>query len=244
MKFTILSEFIKTPVSIRKNYRRDVLRFIKKALSKSDSTIYQLYYADVKKNTTKPLTFSVAFNIQENKPDCFYITDPNFKLYFSSIDPLLSIAFYNGLLVLKKEGDIKILSDSPQRIIDIFPQKQILFDKNEILFKTLSPILVRKFVESKKGNGFLSYCDENFVKNLKLSILSQSKYYLKKEYMANDIIISIKEMKSVPILNYGGEIGNSGYLQIAAPKEVLYMIYYSGIGAKRSQGFGMLEVVG
>ncbi len=46
------------------------------------------------------------------------------------------------------------------------------------------------------------------------------------------------------IKNYGGEIGTSGIIKIKAPAEVLQLVYDAGPGAKRSQGVGMLEVVG
>ncbi|MBP8992072.1 MAG: hypothetical protein KBG82_08855 [Spirochaetes bacterium] len=35
-----------------------------------------------------------------------------------------------------------------------------------------------------------------------------------------------------------------GCIVIQAPREVLQLIYDIGLGARRSQGFGMLEVVG
>ena len=50
--------------------------------------------------------------------------------------------------------------------------------------------------------------------------------------------------KASIINHYGGETGTSGIIKIKVPIDVLQLIYDAGLGAKRSQGFGMLEVVG
>ena len=51
-------------------------------------------------------------------------------------------------------------------------------------------------------------------------------------------------MKSDIVSLYGGEIGNSGIFMLEAPKEVIKLVYDIGLGAKRSQGFGMIEILG
>lgn len=241
MRIDLLAEFLKPPVTIRKDYRRDITKFIKKAICLGDKSLYQQYYGDKKQNKPKPFTFSVSFDVKEDKGDTFIIENPHYRVYFSSFEPIVCIAFYNGVLQLKK--DCSILGDSPQEIKNIFLQRDTVIINEKTTFKTLSPILVRK-IEDGKGKGFLRFDDEEFLTNLKKSILIMADKYLYKQLSEDEISISLSNMRATPIRNYGGEIGNTGFLEITAPLDVQKMLYDAGIGAKRSQGFGMLEVVG
>jgi CRISPR-associated endoribonuclease Cas6 len=51
------------------------------------------------------------------------------------------------------------------------------------------------------------------------------------------------EAKKVSAFTYGGEIGNKMVFGIKCDSDVINLIYDIGVGAKRSQGYGMLEVV-
>lgn len=241
MRINLLAEFLKTPVKVRKDYRRDILKFIKKAIDLGDKTLYQQYYGDKKQNKPKPFTFSVSFNVKEECDNSFVVENPLYRFYFSSFEPIFCIAFYNGVLQLKK--DCTMLGDYPQEIKNIFLQRDTVITSEKMRYKTLSPILVRK-IEGKKGIGFLRFDDEEFLPNLRKSIVTMADKYLHKKLSENEITISLSNMRATPIRNYGGEIGNSGFLEITAPLDVQKMLYDAGIGAKRSQGFGMLEVVG
>ncbi len=241
MRINLLAEFLKPPVTIRKDYRRDITKFIKNAICLGDKSLYQQYYGDKKQNKPKPFTFSVSFDVKEDKGNNFIIENPLYKLYFSSFEPVVCIAFYNGVLQLK--NNCSIFGDTPQEIKNIFLQRDTIIMSEKTAFRTLSPILVRK-IEDGKGKGFLRFDDEEFLPNLKKSIVIMADKYLYKKLSESDLNISLSNMKATPIRNYGGEIGNTGFLEITAPLDVQKMLYDAGIGAKRSQGFGMLEVVG
>jgi len=102
-----------------------------------------------------------------------------------------------------------------------------------------------KFLSDKKTFPEIAESFLSFIKDKKIIIhnaafdLSFLNYELKKEEFK---IISMKfESKKVSL--YGNEIANKGIITIKSPVKILQMLYDAGIGAKRSQGFGMLEVV-
>ncbi|WP_281951881.1 CRISPR-associated endoribonuclease Cas6 [Nitrosophilus kaiyonis] len=225
-------------VLIPTKYRKFFLAFIKEALKHTEEgkRLYD-YYFNKRKNLSKPFTFSIHINPKQKITNRFLTN--NIKFYFSTNNLILTTLIYNGIKKLEKydpfDTNIKFT-------IDIFPiyQKNIRLDK--AIFKSLSPILVRN-IKNKKGKGYLTFDHENFIQNLKYNLNNLSKNFLDKEIMIKDIDIQIFEAKRVIVPTYGGEIGNNLVFQLKAPNELLKLIYDIGIGAKRSQGYGMVEVL-
>ncbi|MEZ0323171.1 MAG: CRISPR-associated endoribonuclease Cas6 [Hydrogenothermaceae bacterium] len=240
MRIRFRIKYHENDVKLRVDYRRAVAKLIKVALKESSPDLFEIYYGNKKANIPKPFTFSVNFK-PKGKENDFFILENNhlLNIYLSSFDPVFVVSIYNGLLELKENP--MIFDNVKHEIVDFFVFPERKFNKPEYTFKTLSPILVRE-IEDRKGKGFLSWENEKFIPNLIESINTMIKFY-KNVDIKNNIDIKLEKMKSKPIRNYGGEIGNIGYLTISADPEVLSFIYKSGIGAKRSQGFGMLEVV-
>jgi CRISPR-associated endoribonuclease Cas6 len=55
--------------------------------------------------------------------------------------------------------------------------------------------------------------------------------------------ITAKNLKAARIFHYGGLLlGFTGNLKMSASSEVLKFFYQSGIGYRRSNGFGMVEL--
>ena len=245
MRLTYWLKFTNGEIKIRKEYRRDLLRFIKNSLSDYSPEIYKKYYADKKKNKPKPFTFSISFSITKkpsNKGDYFVLNNNSLKIHFSFIDYTFGMTIYNALL--QNKNNIKIFGDTVQKIEYINLEKDRKINDNIVVFKTLSPILVRD-LENGKGKGFIDFTHENFSENLKKNIIHLANHFLQKTNISEkDIFVEPVKMKSDIINHYGGEIGNTGIIKISAPLEILQLIYDAGLGAKRSQGFGMLEVLG
>ena len=237
------------PYKIPVNYRRNLTCLIKEAINPDDSgtDIYNKYYADKKQNTQKPFTFSVHLPVKEkikrDHKSCFVLGDDNIRFHFSSSDPVFLIEVYNGLLGLT--NDFSPFKGYKIEVKNFYMQKNSPIDSDEIVFKTYSPVLVRD-IENKKGRGFISFEHKNFEENLFFSMRNLCRNFIDRDYELKRDQIEILPVKcnAVPISNYGGEIGTSGILKIKAPLEVLQLLYDAGLGAKRSQGFGMLEVVG
>jgi len=229
---------------ISKQYRKKFISLIKQALNSenSDSDIFQKYYGNKKQNMAKPFTFSVQIPIQGMEEKEFILGGNCMRFYFSSSDPAFLITVYNGLAGLK---DFSPFAGYKIHVRNFYLQKDKNFNSDEMVFKTLSPVIVRD-INQKKGQGFIGFDNENFQEQLFYSMKNMCLNFISKDYELQKEQVEIMPVKcKTDIINhYGGEIGTSGIFKIKAPKEVLKLIYDAGLGVKRSQGFGMLEVVG
>jgi len=237
------------PYKFPANYRRNFTCLLKEAINQGNSgrDIYNKYYTDKKQNVQKPFTFSVHLpvkkKIKQDDKSFFVLDDDKIRFHFSSSDLVFFIEVYNGLLGLN--NNFSPFNGYKIEVKNFYMQKNTPIDSDEVVFKTYSPVLVRD-IENRKGKGFISFEHKNFEENLFFSMRNLCKNFIDRDHELKRDQVEILPVKcnAVPITNYGGEIGTSGILKIKAPVEALQLVYDAGLGAKRSQGFGMLEVVG
>lgn len=224
-----------------KDYRSIFMALIKSTFKKYDPMLYVKLYGteNQKRKVNKPFTFSVRFpqykGIEGNKILC----GNKVSFLFSSNDKILVTAFYNGL---KSNHIIEIGNNYPiifelEHIL-LLPLKKI--QTNKVLFRTISPILV-----NEKGHNldYLSPTRSEFSKAFKKIIAIQANNF---QMPCTDEMIEfeINSMKRLPLSHYNQTMTSwLGEFVLEAPANVLQLVYDTGIGVRRSQGFGMLEIV-
>jgi len=237
------------PVKIPVQYRKNLMSLIKESLKSDNSQgdLFSQFYGEKAKNQPKPFTFSVQLPVKDREKtkscNCFVLAQNQFHLFFSACDQVFLIHVYNGLVNLKKS--YTLFPGLHATIRGFALQKEQKIESEEMVFKTFSPFLVRD-IQNKKGKGFLSFEQEGFEWQLLHTVQNLCQNFIDKNYelsTANFEFTPVK-CKATPVPLYGNEIGNSGIFRLKAPVEVLQLIYDAGLGAKRSQGFGMLEVMG
>lgn len=224
-----------------KDYRRIFMSLIKSVFVEYDSVLYASLYGteEQKRKVNKPFTFSVRFphfkSIEGGKIYC----ESKLSLLFSSDDETLVIAFYNGL---RARSEIIIGENYPiifnVENIQLLPLMKI--QANKVLFRTVSPILV-----NDKGHNleYLSPTKPEFSRAFKFIISEQAKAF---EILctASMVEFEINSMKRLPVTHYNQTMTSwLGEFILKAPANVLQLVYDTGIGVRRSQGFGMLEIV-
>jgi CRISPR-associated endoribonuclease Cas6 len=228
---------------ITTNYRKNFVSLIKEAFNYSDNE-------ELKKLNTikkqKPYTFSVKFYVK-NSNDCqLELIDTTLDFYFSTNDYLILMSVYN--FMIKRLNNYNIFPNCKNVLVKAMLLNKSKIDKDSVVFKTLSPIVVRDMI-NKNGNKTLKFTDEDFINNLKLSIKSQVKAFLSQDIEQNSIDIRVLKMKADNINSFGnnknfyGLYANSGLIELNLKPEYLQLLYDIGVAAKRSQGFGMLEKV-
>ncbi len=247
--------------------RRHLLSLIKETFQQSGEDGQDFYSRQYSGNHQKPFTFSAYFPLKGDGTRKLLAGD-FFTLFFSTNDYEFLMRVYNGLMKIKKDN----FTLFGTQIIDIknlflFPEKN--FITNEVVFKTLSPFLVRN---TENGDKYLYPVGEriqtkdpakdiqrwpyweasqNFVDTLRTSLTS----LVKNEFpdYKGDIGVELIDPVVVPILHGSGNKehefkmtfpGIKGQIKIKACPDILKLFYDIGIGARRSEGFGMLEVVG
>lgn len=236
----ILANFEMSTDWLIKDYRRIFMALIKNVFSTYDSILYVNLYGteEHKRKVNKPFTFSLHFpnynRIEGNRIFC----GNSVGLFFSSNDELLVTAFYNGL---KKNKEIIIGENHTitfkMENIRLLPLKRI--NSGKVDFKTISPILVN---EGEKNLVYLSPTHPNFNQAFKFIISTQANHF-NIPCDESNISIEINSMKKLPLTHYNQTMTSwLGSFTLTAPKEVLQLVYDIGIGVRRSQGFGMLEI--
>ncbi len=260
--------FIPRGTLIPADNRRYLLSLLKEALqvsSKDGKEFYDMFYSE---NETKPFTFSAYFPLRHDNNQSVLDGD-FFTLYFSTNNYEFLMRVYNGLMAIKHQSDFTIFGAPLSEIKGFYLQPEKSFTQPSITFKTISPFLVRSGENGDKylypGNALIHTKDtnkngerwkyweksEDFASALKTSLQSLIQHELPE--CSSDINITIQQPVVVPIFHGSGNAdhafkmtfpGIKGLITIQAAPEVLKLFYDIGIGARRSEGFGMLEVVG
>jgi len=220
-------------IAIPATYRKNFLSLIKEILNPAGnpSELFLKYYPDKnegkKKNVPKPFTFSVYLPIKKRadnyKKGVFLLKNNRIEFF-----PLFSGA---GVEEIKAKN--------------FHLKKEMVFNESRALFKPYSPVLVRKTSKKEKEGKteFISKDEKSLKESLFYNIRFLTKTFLNKELSADEINIDFPNgVKAIAAITYSGEIGINGLINIEAPVDVLKLVYYAGLGAKRSQGYGMLGV--
>jgi len=230
------------------------MSFIKNAFQKGDEEIYnKLYTNEEENNTVKPFTFSVYLpNADFTSEKGKVILDNNsIYLNFSTYFYNLGVPFYNGALNhLHKAYDISNNLNMTLEKINL--QRSDKFDTNTVNFTTHSPIVVREHNETANKEKYYTAQEDKFIPQLKHNLTESCEHFLfngqEKERIYNmidNMKIEGLDMETITIMHYNHPVkGNSGRIKIKAHPKLLEYLYKSGIGSRRSQGFGKLEVVG
>lgn len=247
---------LKRGVEIPPNFRQWVLSLIKGSIkigSEDGELFYRKWYSS---NRQKPFTFSIFVPLNFNK-GVSLLNGDYFKLIFSTNNIEFLAKVYNGLLEINKHGfyfygyPVKVKSCS------ILPERK--FSGEVVDFKTISPFLLRdpkdgdfyiypmlaggdKDVEFQKFKYWKAVDMEEFTQRVRENLVRITGKEVK--------LLELRVRRIVPVLcsskSSGFKVtypGISAYLKIQARGDVLKHIYDLGIGARRSEGFGMLEVI-
>lgn len=224
-----------------KDYRIIFMALIKSVFLNYDSVLFVNLYGteEQKRKVNKPFTFTVRFPQYKGIDGNRMLCGNKLSLLFSSGEETLITAFYNGLRAKQK---ITIGENYPivfeLEHIHLLPLKRI--NSNKVVFKTISPILV-----NDKGSNldYLSPAKPEFTKAFKEIIAIQANNF-HINCTEEMIDFEINAMKKLPLSHYNQTMTSwLGEFILEAPAEVLQLVYDIGIGVRRSQGFGMLEIV-
>lgn len=232
----------KLPIS----YNTLFMSVIKETIRKSSEEYYNslYYYEDKNNKKTKNFTFSVYVKGYDIKNENFIVKD-RVILNISTPDLELGLNIYNGLInypkFIYKEYELKRIR------VDL--GKERFIDKEEVILNALSPICIK----SKDGK-FLNIDDSEYIKEINYisnEVLKNYRGYgLNRELRFEDIRLnkvvvkeSLREFKSVTGKSYQYVNGYKGRFKLIGNIEDLNDLYKLGVGFKRSQGFGYVDLV-
>lgn len=225
------------------DYRRMFVSFLKKAFEESNSRYFERQYL-AEKTKMKNFVFSIYLPEFEKIQEEIIVGEQWLKMFFSSSDESDGLNFYNAVLRMKnKEYFYKQYRIIPTRIRLL--QEKIIRDEKAV-FKSLSPIVVREHSGDNKKTWFHSLGTEEgrtiFSENLK----NQLKRAFSDEHNADfeQLRCEVIQSREIKMKHYRVVIAaNSAIFSVEAKPYVLEYLYKSGVGANRSRGFGMLDII-
>lgn len=226
-----------------RDYRRKFISFLKKSFEEYDEVIFKRYY-EGNKNIEKPYTFSIYLGRPKFEENKIVLENDMIYLNFSTHDIEAGLHFYNAVLAMK--GKDFQLGDSNKMTVEkinLIKEKMIIEDK--VVFKTLSPILIREHNKEKNRDWYYEFAEENSMSTLRRNIEQQIINYFGEsaKYDLESLVIKPLRTRKVVMDNYDIKItGNIGTIEIQGKPYLLDYFYKSGLGSRRAMGFSMLDI--
>ena len=244
---------------IPKDYRILILSFIKNNLEKNFNESYKEIYGE--KPTVKFFTFSVYLPKPKIEKEKIELDRNYFNILFSIYDNKQFIEFYNSfnsMINKEKENDNKKnkkysypLKNNKMELKNITMVNEKNIMSNRVRIKFLSPLVLRNHKEitiNKKRKGADIYFDFNdsdfneqinysvsrLIKDLKLNGVNSNIKLKPYNNLARKTVVSFKNI----LIN-----SSIGEYILEGDSELLNILYKTGIGSRRSEGFGMFEVI-
>lgn len=236
MKIIVSAKLDKPELNI--DHRPEMLSFLKNAFIKSNNDLYEKYYGNLK-TRKKNFCFSEKLDSPQFNDDIINFKSNNIVITIYTYNFEDGIDIYNSILAQKNirypfpDGNGFTVYN-----VKLSNHKQI--NKNMLHIKMYSPLLVRCHENGK--DYYVPFDSPDFKKYFKMSV---ENYFLSENlpYDHSIDICPINPKKTV-VTTFGNKItANIGVYQLIGSTEVLNVLYQSGIGARRSQGFGLFEII-
>lgn len=229
---------------IDKDKNRIVMHIVKLLIEKENRELFLELY---EKNKSKPKDLNFSMYLGQDAKflrDEIEIPSQKIIVNFSTTDPVLGITIYNAFT--KYKGLEIPIKDNTALINKVNIVKTRPITSEEARFITKSPIVVRFHDGDNEKTYYYSLLEENgkevFLGNLKYQI--KDKFPDMKEKDLDEIKINILWNKDVKIKHYGIVIpSNICEFEIKTKTYILEELYLNGIGARKSQGFGYVDLV-
>ena len=221
-------------------YRRAFLSLLKSSFMQASPEIYEKFYGPGV--TMKPFTFGVFLVNPEFEDQRVRLKSADITLNFSTYYSDLGIHFYNSLIKNRSRFQAYPLADGNEmRLKRVSLQRERLIWGDEAVFKTLSPFLVRLHHKEDNLDEYLTALHNLFIPKLEENIRVLVSELLGRQERLEFTPVTLKV---VPVKHYGQIVeGNVGVIKLKGNPEVLDFIYKVGLGSRRSEGFGLLELV-
>lgn len=224
--------------TISTSYNRKILSFFKKSLELYDREVEKEYYGEPCK---KDMSFSCFFPLEKIDGDKIYLKEKNFKIFITFNSIIDGVHFYNSFVNAKNKKIQFNFYENKFTISNIIKLNEKKINNNIAIFQTLSPIIIKEKITKEKE--WFHILDEKGIEILKKNLNYSLKDKFSLEILDQIEIIPV-DIKKIIVNFYNIKFPTTkGIFILKGNKEVLNYFYKSGIGSKKSSGFGMLELI-
>lgn len=237
------SELMLSNENIPKDKNRVILSYLKHIYESHDKSYYKSLYED-EENKKKQFTFSLYMPNCKFTREEIIIPEKKIILNFSTADMKDGIFFYNAILAGR--GKPYAIKGNSITATKINMTNEKIITNDYATYRSMSPVVVREHKGDNDKTWYHSLNEERgkeiFMKNLKYQLLDT--FGEERKLDIDEIEFQVIGNKEVKVKHYGIEVlSNICKLKIHAKPYILDYLYKSGIGSRKSSGFGMLDLV-
>ena len=222
------------------DYTRPMISFLKCSLEGYDKTFYEKVFLNG--TSAKNYSFSCYFH-KARFGQNYLTTEGNvMKVIFSCSNELDSALFLNAFIGQYKKP-FRLPNDNNMTLkkIEVLPVVEV--DKETVLVKFLSPLLVQKHCRENNKSWF--YTPEN------IEFEDVLNYVLQRQLQESGTGVKVEsislkpiQMKSLIVPVFGGKVpASGGTFELTSSPDVINYLYKAGIGSKRGAGFGLFVII-
>lgn len=242
MRFSLNFELKNNIIPIE--YRRVILSYIKNALHQCNGG---KYYEDFFKNTKqKDYCFSVILPKCKFDKNTIQLEKSELKVIFSISDSKkLGLILFSSFIAQKNKpyplsnNNIMILRSINRELSEIITS-------NKVIFKTVtgSGLCIRDHNKENNEDIYYIYSNDKFKEKTKIVLHNQLANAGFNEVEINNVDINPIQCRKVIVKHYKRYIDVTiGMIEVSGDKKILQYFYDTGFGSRKSEGFGMLNLV-
>lgn len=225
-------------------YRRKFLSYLKKSIQTYDSDLFDMMYDGCsKKSFCSSIYFLPEVIIDEKSVE---LNSKRFFAQFTTTDISIGIHLLNALMMKKNQWVPLSDCQNKIRVISICKLKEKNIEGNCIKAKILSPVIVRDHCKETDKDWYLVYNDPKFEEVFKRNLKSELKDIFNRNvtYDVDALKLTPITLKKIVVKNYGIYIPCTiGSFALEGECYLLEYLYKSGIGSKKSMGFGYIDLL-
>lgn len=238
MKF--LADFELAEEILPMDWRRCILSYLKLCLSKANEGKYfDEYYGPAKE---KPFCFSVVFDHPVFLKDTIEVRGKRMRLVISTADSRTGFILFSAVIAQKSNIFLLPMGNSMHMTRTVqLKDSQVHSDK--ILVKMLEPLCIRKHDRETNRDWYYSQKQEGFEEESRKVIRNQ---LLSAGFSENlcGVRLTPVNARTVIVRFYDVNIESSlGDFMLEGDKAVLNYLLQSGLGSRRSSGFGVAQLL-
>lgn len=240
IKIEFETEFKELPI----DYRGKFMSYFKSAFADYSPELFAALY----ENGSQPKSFcySIFFipKVDISK-EGIVLHSKRISVWFTSPDILMCVHLTNALMARRYKWFSLANCNNKLRLQSISKVQEYPVTSNVVLYKILSPIVIRDHNKETNYDWYYTFEDDAFEEIWKRNLMTELQGKCRSNVNSDISALQIKDisMKKTVVKNYGIYIPCTiGSFVLEGEKYLLEYFYQAGIGSKRSMGFGCLDI--
>ncbi|MDR3217230.1 MAG: CRISPR-associated endoribonuclease Cas6 [Clostridiaceae bacterium] len=215
-----------------------VISFLKYALSNKYPELFARLYGA---NVSKTFSFSTFLPGAKLMGDCYSLSLNTVRVRLSSSERELLVALYNAMMNARFI-DYPLPQGNSFRLTRVGYSNTFPTGASTEIIKFLSPLVVRCHDRETNEDEYLDFRSVGFPE--RLQIIADA-YLQKREIEPCAVILRpLSARSTVAICLKRKFLCSFGTFELSASPEAITEFYLAGIGSRRSEGFGLFDIVG